>query len=696
MSDRWPGGIISPTENVPKTTFPYCSGIWTMEQAAYWIAQGQWPNGPSDPNFEYVTLLLNGDGTNGAQNNTFLDSSTNNFTITRNGNTTQGSFSPYGNLWSVYSDGSGDYLSISDSASFPSGTTEFCYELWFFPTATTNGVLLAKGGDGGYYEQIGIQYNSSDLKCYIANSSNVYIVNAGNFGTPTVGQWNHIAVYRSGNNFYGSLNGTVTSLATSSNSVVDNAAAFVVSGYSSPNPVANPVTGYISNLRLVTGSAVYGASNFTPPTTPLTAITGTQLLMCQANRFIDSSSNAFSITVGGNPSVQRFSPFEPTAPYSTSVIGGSGYFDGSGDFLNIANNAAFDLTGDFTVDGWMYSNNVGTYSPLIACTDLSNNTGWSVWQRSNAKIEFNYNGYNGQLQSSTIRTGNWNHFAVCNSGSTLEIFLNGVRTVSTSISSINSCSSPLIIGGITTTTGWTADYFFNGYLANLRVVKGSVLYSGTTYTVPTAPTTAVSGTGALTNFTNAGIPDLAMQNNLETAGNAQISTSVKKFGTGSLSFDGTGDYLRTPATNYITPLAGNFTIECWIYFNSVATQQTILGTWESPTFWELAYINGTGLRFYPNSSSNISIGGVLSTGTWYHVAVVRSGSTITTYLDGTSQSSATFTSSIGSTSKAVGIGSEAPWTGFYFNGYLDDIRITNGVARYTANFTPPTAALSTY
>mgnify|MGYP003349823598 CR=1 FL=1 len=63
--------------------------------------------GGGDPQFDYVTLLLNGDGTNGGQNNTFLDSSTNNFTITRNGNTTQGSFSPYGNLWSNYFGGSG-------------------------------------------------------------------------------------------------------------------------------------------------------------------------------------------------------------------------------------------------------------------------------------------------------------------------------------------------------------------------------------------------------------------------------------------------------------------------------------------------------------------------------------------------------------------------------------------------------------
>ena len=69
---------------------------------------------PSDPYFYDVTMLLTGDGTNGAQNNTFLDSSSNAFSITRNGNTTQGSFSPYGSLWSNYFNGATpDYLTVA-------------------------------------------------------------------------------------------------------------------------------------------------------------------------------------------------------------------------------------------------------------------------------------------------------------------------------------------------------------------------------------------------------------------------------------------------------------------------------------------------------------------------------------------------------------------------------------------------------
>ena len=100
----------------------------------------------ADPYFNYVTMLLTGNGTNGAQNNTFLDSSSNAFTITRNGNTTQGSFSPYGSLWSNYFNGEQYWsLSVSSSASIAS-SGDFTYECWIFPTATDGyrGVLTTK------------------------------------------------------------------------------------------------------------------------------------------------------------------------------------------------------------------------------------------------------------------------------------------------------------------------------------------------------------------------------------------------------------------------------------------------------------------------------------------------------------------------------------------------------------------------
>jgi len=91
----------------------------------------------SDPYFENTTLLLPGNGTNGAQNNTFLDSSTNAFSITRNGNTTQGTFSPFSQTgWSNYFDGTGDYLTAPDNAASEIGASDFCVEGWFYPTVS--------------------------------------------------------------------------------------------------------------------------------------------------------------------------------------------------------------------------------------------------------------------------------------------------------------------------------------------------------------------------------------------------------------------------------------------------------------------------------------------------------------------------------------------------------------------------------
>ena len=96
-----------------------------------------------DPQFNYVTMLLHGDGTNGAQNNTFLDSSTNNFTITRNGNTTQGSFSPYGSNWSNYFGGTGDYLDVSLISTL--GTGNFTVECWFNNVDLVNQPIFSIG-----------------------------------------------------------------------------------------------------------------------------------------------------------------------------------------------------------------------------------------------------------------------------------------------------------------------------------------------------------------------------------------------------------------------------------------------------------------------------------------------------------------------------------------------------------------------
>jgi len=204
----------------------------------------------------------------------------------------------------------------------------------------------------------------------------------------------------------------------------------------------------------------------------------------------------------------------------------------------------------------------------------------------------------------------------------------------------------------------------------------------------------------LTNYTNAGIIDNAMMNNLETVGDAKISTTQSKFGGSSMAFDGNGDSLFQPSNLNYGYGTGDFTIEFWLYLNAT-TLQSIVNNLTAASGASVAphiyYANASGIRYYVNSADRIT-GSALSTGVWYHIAVSRSGSSTKMFINGT-QTGSTYTDTNNyGVSNPLGVGDYAvPQTGtFTLNGYIDDLRITKGYARYTANFTPPTAALPTY
>jgi hypothetical protein len=229
---------------------------------------------------------------------------------------------------------------------------------------------------------------------------------------------------------------------------------------------------------------------------------------------------------------------------------------------------------------------------------------------------------------------------------------------------------------------------WNGYITGFKFTNGTGV---TSVTVPTAP---VTGGTLLLGMTNGAIFDNAMMNDLETVGNAQISTSVKKYGTGSIAFDGTGDTLKiTPDVNVNMDFGtGPFTFECWIYPNGVAGNEFIADFGAtSANGWGL-YDEGSGgnMQFRIADVDRISVS-PLTASVWTHVAVVRVGTTVTLYVNGTSAGSyaSAGTNLIYTGTKYIGSQSGSS---NYMNGYMDDIRITKGYARYTANFTPPTAA----
>ena len=688
MSKRYPGGLITKTPVTPTTSS--APGVWTLEQALQYIKAGTWPATVLDPFFPYVTMLLHGDGTNGAQNNTFLDSSTNNFTITRNGNTTQGSFSPYGANWSNYFDGSGDYLTTANSNVNNFGSSDWTMEFWINSTQTTRTDPL--GWNYAYTSAgwAGLILNlsaSGQMSWYEGTSQRI---NATSTGWNN-GAWNHIAISRSGNSVRMFLNGTQQgSTYTTSLSYGANSTGFIV-GIN--NDGTGPLNGYISNLRIVKGTAVY-TSAFTPPTTPLTAIANTSLLTCQSNRFIDNSTNAFAITRNGDVSVQRFSPFSPSAAYSTSVIGGSGYFDGSGDNLSIANTANLQFgTSDYTIEGFVYPTANDNSDKAVISKDASGQRSWFLGLRSSYGLAF-WIGASNQTGTNAIALNAWTHFAVVRSGTSGAFFINGTRVATFTDANNYTQTAPVEIGG----NNPVYNNPFTGFITDARLVKGTAVYSpsSTTITIPTAPLTAVSNTQLLCNMTNGGIFDNAMMNNLETVGNAQISTSVVKFGTGSMAFDGSGDWLTAPNSKGLYIGSGNFTIEGWLYLNALGSTKGIVSQFNSNGTgpgWTLYTKTTNVLEFYAGSGT-VTVTGTtaISATTWTHFAVVRNGSTITIYINGTAGGTATNSSFSDDTAALVYIGGRADSAALSFNGYIDDLRITKGYARYTANFTPPTAA----
>ena len=654
-----------------------------------------------DPNFNYTTLLLPGNGTNGAQNNTFLDSSTNAFSITRNGNTTQGTFSPFSQTgWGLYQPTSqSDYVNFTTGAgTLFQFTGDYTIEGWvFLPSIGSDTSVWITSPDSVSYHALNIDATNYNL--YL-NSGGVTASIAHGL---TLNSWNHVAMVRSGSTITMYTNGTSrgTTTNSSTNGYASPALARIGGGAAGTNPR------YLSNFRIVKGTAVYTA-NFTPPSTPLTAISGTSLLTASSNRFNDVAAAGSSPTITGSPSIQDFSPFNPTAAWDAATNGGSGYFDGSGDYLSVARDNVF-LPGantDFTIEAWVYLTATpgATDAQILGFGEYGLNSDYVFAINSSRQLFFYFSSSNTVCANTTtlVPLNAWTYVAVSRSGTgsnNLKVFVNG------NAASFSVNSTLVGTGGNNLTIGADAngdESNLTGYITNIRFINGT---GYTSLTVPTSPLTAITNTQLLTNFTNAGIYDATSKNDLETVGNAQISTTQSKFGGSSMYFDGNGDYLKGSQPSILQDIAGgDFTIEFWVYFDSVAGDRALVSKYgnAAESAGDLGYVvqwvqstNVLRLVLGKGSGSGDDLytwSWTPSTGVWYHVAVTRSGTSGRAFIDGTQigTTSTLITNDVVSPN-SIQVG-KTHTTAQYMNGYIDDLRITKGVARYTANFTAPTAA----
>jgi hypothetical protein len=636
----------------------------------------------------------------------FIDDSVNNYTITPSSSTISAQrFSPFNpssvtpTSYSGYFDGSGDYLTVPDNSAWVIDT-DYTIEFWLYSTSFPgqyNNIISQRGGASSYW---GINYDTSLGWALFWNNGSGETKISRNQNSP-LNTWVHIAVVKSGTTGYMFINGTQAGATFSFPSISDVSSPLYIGAWYTPGDYVN---GYLSNLRMVKGTAVY-TSNFTPSTTPLTAISGTSLLTLQSTTFIDNSTNNFTITGYADAKPTQQNPFGFTSAttngYTVSTIGGSGYFDGTGDYLYTPNNSTLYLsTNNFTIEFWVYGTNFSSTPNLIRGTNQ-----YSIGILSGSATSLIYyissNGSTWNLASGVgmglLNQSTWNHVALVRNGSIFTPYINGVAGVTTTSASAVYQTNGFYLGAEAAGPGAGP---LVGYLSDIRIIVGTSVYTSN-FVPPSAPLTAIQNSSLLLNMTSAGIYDAAMMNNMETVGDAKLSTAISKFGGSSMYFDGTGDWLILPITPQ-TSLGPTFTIEAWIYLANTTGTKAIYSQSVANTGgygYLIFYISGTNLGFYvrpyTGGPETGLLAGTLSATTWTHVAVSVNNTACRIFINGTQVGGTTTIAATTYTPVYSTVGADIV-QGYPMNGYIDDLRVTKGYARYTANFTAPTSAFPIY
>jgi len=203
----------------------------------------------------------------------------------------------------------------------------------------------------------------------------------------------------------------------------------------------------------------------------------------------------------------------------------------------------------------------------------------------------------------------------------------------------------------------------------------------------------MDGAGGGTTFTDSS----RFNRTVTPVGSVKTAAGAGKFGTASAVFDGNADYLTVPSIAIGT---GAFTVDFWVFVTTAGRTNCVFSYGGS----------NTGFAIYTNHSNNLynyvmlfdgavrMSSAPLASGAWHHIALVGNGGVagsrnLKLYVDGT-QSGSTYTVDYNWT-KTIWIGANESAAIECLLGYIDEVRVSIGVQRWTANFTPPTAPYST-
>tara|TARA_B100000579_G_scaffold155962_2_gene126885 strand:+ start:10870 stop:14193 length:3324 start_codon:yes stop_codon:yes gene_type:complete len=670
------------------------------------------------PDSEGTNLITKMIGNNGV-NTVFDDGSSGNHTVTVNGDTQQGSFSPYASSGYSYwfEQANHGHLEYADSADWDlSDSADWTIEFWVNPELLTN------------YATIITQVNAFAIELYDKSISGWFSDNgSGNWGILNqerlgpklnIGEWTHFAIVydASADTIKSYQNGSLYGTFTSKTGFTGNSNVLKIGQYD-----GHPWYGGICDLRLVKGKAVY-TGNFTPPSGKLTTTGGeyhsttnvvnptsseTKLLTCQQPFIIigkDVTGNHTHTVSTNQVRVLPISPYMLPDAYSKTANGGSVYLDGTGDHLASPAHADFNPgTGAYTVEGWFWFSADTAANSGLFCSHSGGGYGFGMWTTGSILyIEERQNSYGSQMRQTYTWPSNmwkesWHHVAMGrdSTSGTMKAFINGIQVASAS-SDLRDLTDdgPLHVG--TSNAGVSP---MTGFLSDFRYIKGTQVYTSA-FTPPTAPLTAISNTKFLLSMADANVIDNGGRGVFRLKGTAKSSTGVQKNSIPSLYLDGNSDYIEKGMTRGLAIqhsfTTTNFTIEGWIYRSAVGAEHYIIDNRNGNNYNWAVSVNSSNLIVWNprNGSSDNAMTSdstaMSSVNTWYHFAIVRHYSKKSSavneyiYINGVQANSRANVNAIkvdNSSAPKYYIGAKNDASTF-FNGYISDLRVKKGLAEY--------------
>ena len=571
---------------------------------------------------------------------------------------------------SVFFDGNGDHLDVPLSSDFNFGAGDFTIEAWvYIHTAKDAGVFgtnKSSGSFAGYELDV---FTNGSIRFYSGNGSTYNYTSLGAStaaGSVPVQTWTHIVASRQESTLRLFVNGVLSGSNTSfTHTIADSPTAPDIGSDGISTGSTYHHHGYISNLRVCKGHAVY-TGNFTVPTRELEVHTKppkgvvfpaadnvTVLLACQdANNPLTDSSGRHTITGAGHLSGDFGKNIVTNGDFTDGTTGWTGL---SGATLSVENGKLKITEATGAADGYAVN---GT--AITTVVGVTYKIEWTFTEGTNTSFQVRFGNSGDQTQEYQSNSAAGGTF---NDGGTYSFYFIATGTQLNLSFIVNQAST-------------------YGYVSNVSVVA-------------VAPISEAN-------------PGLFRKTNI---------TSTITETTGSVYFDGTGDYLEVKENGNDFDFDGDTTIETWIYFNTVPTNSWVdfLGSSNNSAYlgsgksgWIAAYytLNVTGLQFrlsYQNSNSwtfELGWNFTATAGNWYHVAYTRENGTIYCYVNGVklarSTTSGTEAASIVTSEGFLRIGGGHGSTAKLLDGYISNVRICKGHAVYKKRFSLPTRELEVH